>query len=56
VVSFTILGWIGTRIDQEAPLLPDRVETTDGTVVIDRNGWDRPASSGTPSSQRERIE
>lgn len=36
VVSFSILGWIGTRIYQEAPPLPERVVTTSGTVVIDR--------------------
>lgn len=34
VFSFAVLGWIGTRIYQEMPPLPDRVETTDGTVVI----------------------
>lgn len=32
--SFSILGWVGTRIYQEAPPLPDRVVTTDGRVVI----------------------
>lgn len=36
VVSFSILGWIGTRIYQEAPPLPERVVTREGTVVIDR--------------------
>jgi nitric oxide reductase subunit B len=35
VVSFTILGWIGIRISQEMPPLPEKVVTTDGTVVID---------------------
>ena len=34
-VSFLILGWIGTRIYQEAPPIAARVVTTDGTVVID---------------------
>src|SRR6476660_6197872 len=34
VFSFSILGWVGTRIYQEAPPLPDQVVTTDGTVVI----------------------
>ncbi|MCA8991907.1 MAG: nitric-oxide reductase large subunit [Planctomycetaceae bacterium] len=34
-VSFLVLGWIGSRIYQEAPPIPDRVVTTDGTVVID---------------------
>lgn len=35
VVSFTILGWVGSRIYQEMPPIPERVVTTDGTVVID---------------------
>lgn len=35
VVSFLILGWIGTRIYQEAPPIPAKVLTTDGTVLID---------------------
>ncbi|HEY3440641.1 MAG TPA: nitric-oxide reductase large subunit [Paludibaculum sp.] len=34
VISFSVLGWIGTRIYQEAPPLPDRVVTTDGRTVI----------------------
>jgi nitric oxide reductase subunit B len=34
LVSFSILGWIGTRIYQEVPPIPDTVVTTDGTVVI----------------------
>jgi nitric oxide reductase subunit B len=33
-VSFAILGWIGTRIYQEMPPIPERVVTTDGTVMI----------------------
>src|SRR5262245_55510783 len=36
VVSFAILGWIGTRIYQEAPPIPDRVVTTEGQVLIDQ--------------------
>ena len=32
--SFSVLGWVGTRIYQEAPPLPDRVVITDGTVFI----------------------
>jgi len=35
VVSFLILGWIGTRIYQEAPPIAAKVVTTDGAVVID---------------------
>ncbi len=34
-VSFTVLGWIGTRIYEEAPPIADKVVTTDGKVVID---------------------
>lgn len=34
VLSFAVLGWIGTRIYQEMPPLPEQVVTTDGTVVI----------------------
>lgn len=34
VLSFLVLGWIGTRIYQEKPPLPARVVTTDGTVLI----------------------
>ncbi len=35
VVSFAILGWVGTRIYQEMPPIPDRVVTTDGQTIID---------------------
>ena len=35
VVSFLILGWIGTRIYQEMPPIPDKVVTTDGRTLID---------------------
>lgn len=35
VLSFGVLGWIGTRIYQEMPPLPDRVVTADGQTVID---------------------
>lgn len=34
VISFAILGWIGTRIYQEMPPIPDKVVATDGTVVV----------------------
>ncbi|HSW49272.1 MAG TPA: nitric-oxide reductase large subunit [Bryobacteraceae bacterium] len=34
VVSFGILGWIGTRIYQEMPPIPDRVVSSDGVEVI----------------------
>ena len=35
ILSFSVLGWIGTRIYQEAPPIPDRVVTTSGATVID---------------------
>lgn len=35
VASFSVLGWIGTRIYQEAPPIADKVVTTDGATVID---------------------
>jgi nitric oxide reductase subunit B len=33
--SFLVLGWIGTRIYQEMPPLPQKVVTTDGSIVVD---------------------
>ena len=33
VVSFSILGWIGTRIYQEMPPIPERIVSTDGIVL-----------------------
>ncbi|REJ90788.1 MAG: nitric-oxide reductase large subunit, partial [Planctomycetota bacterium] len=35
LVSFAVLGWIGTRIYQEMPPLPEKVVTTDGERLID---------------------
>ena len=35
VLSFLVLGWIGTRIYQEMPPRPTKVVTTDGTVLVD---------------------
>jgi len=34
IVSFSILGWIGTRIYQEMPPIPDRVVTVEGQEII----------------------
>ena len=34
VVSFSVLGWIGTRIYQEMPPLPTRFVDTNGAVVV----------------------
>jgi len=33
-LSFAILGWIGTRIYQKMPPIPEAIVTTDGTVVV----------------------
>ncbi len=34
VFSFAVLGWIGSRIYQEMPPIPDRVVTADGAVIV----------------------
>ena len=34
VISFAVLGWTGVRIYQQAPPIPERVITPDGTEVI----------------------
>lgn len=34
VISFSILGWIGTLIYQEMPPIPDRVVTREGRVAV----------------------
>jgi nitric oxide reductase subunit B len=34
VISFSILGWIGTRIFQEMPPIPSSIVATDGSVVV----------------------
>lgn len=33
--SFLVLGWIGTRIYQEMPPIPEKVVTSDGQTIID---------------------
>ncbi len=35
VFSFLVLGWIGTRIYQEAPPIAEQVVTSEGTIVVD---------------------
>jgi nitric oxide reductase subunit B len=35
ILSFPVLGWIGTRIYQEIPSIPASVVTTDGVVLAD---------------------
>ena len=37
VVSFAILGWIGTRIYQEMPPIPVRVVASDGATMIEED-------------------
>ena len=34
ILSFSVLGWIGTRIYQEMPPVPERVVTTEGREVL----------------------
>ncbi len=34
LISFSILGWVGTEIFRQAPPIPREVVSTDGTVVI----------------------
>ena len=34
VLSFTVLGWVGVRIYQQAPPIPRQVVSTDGRVVV----------------------
>lgn len=33
-LSFAVLGWIGTRIYQKMPPIPDSIVTTDGALVV----------------------
>lgn len=35
LISFGILGWVGTEIFRQAPPIPRRVITTEGVVIID---------------------
>lgn len=34
IMSFSVLGWIGTRIYQEMPPIPENIVTTDGSPVF----------------------
>ena len=36
IVSFAVLGWIGTRIYQQAPPIPERVTTATGETLLTR--------------------
>jgi len=38
VVSFGVLGWVGSRIYQQSPPVPREVVTTDGAVVVPEGG------------------
>jgi nitric oxide reductase subunit B len=50
VISFAILGWIGTEIYYQAPPIPTEVVTTDGRTMISReevqDGAERLAGNG----------
>ncbi|MCL4551064.1 MAG: nitric-oxide reductase large subunit [Bacteroidetes bacterium] len=37
VVSFSVLGWIGVKIYQQAPPIPEKVVTSDGQMVFSKN-------------------
>ena len=37
VISFSVLGWIGTRIYQQAPPIPEKVVTNNGQTVFTKN-------------------
>ncbi|PKL83913.1 MAG: nitric oxide reductase large subunit [Ignavibacteriae bacterium HGW-Ignavibacteriae-3] len=37
VISFAVLGWVGIRIYQEAPPIPDRIVTSDGATVFTKS-------------------
>jgi nitric oxide reductase subunit B len=37
VISFTVLGWVGTKIYHQAPPIPDQVITTEGHVILSRH-------------------
>jgi nitric oxide reductase subunit B len=37
IISFAVLGWVGVRIYQQAPPVPDKVITTDGSLVYTKD-------------------
>ena len=41
VLSFLVLGWIGTRIFQQMPPIPAKVVTSDGIMLIDDSEIDK---------------
>jgi nitric oxide reductase subunit B len=40
-ISFSVLAWIGTRIYQEMPPIPERIVTTEGAVVVPEGDIER---------------
>lgn len=40
-LSFAVLGWIGTRIYQKMPPIPDSIVATDGTIVVPKGDIER---------------
>jgi nitric oxide reductase large subunit len=53
VFGFTVLGWMGSRIDQHMPPSPDRIVTSDGRVVASEGAITRvPVRSGTHTADR----
>src|SRR5512144_3252339 len=37
IVSFVVLGWVGSRIYQEKPPVPERIVTPDGHTVLTKD-------------------
>jgi nitric oxide reductase subunit B len=37
VISFIVLGWVGVRIYQQVPPIPERIVTSDGQTVFTKN-------------------
>jgi nitric oxide reductase large subunit len=48
VVSFVVLGWIGTRIYQEAPPIANQVVTTEGKGKLFLARCERDAGPASP--------
>jgi nitric oxide reductase subunit B len=37
IISFIVLSWVGVRIYQQAPPIPDKVITTEGKIVYTKD-------------------
>lgn len=37
VISFAVLGWVGTKIYQQAPPIPDKIVSSEGQTVFTKN-------------------